>query len=70
MIINLRLNPPINRDIEWLSSILVYSTSFGRRLGYNSPQCPKPKKENQSGGKVFALSGSETSADDRLIRGT
>ncbi|KAI5438582.1 hypothetical protein KIW84_024354 [Lathyrus oleraceus] len=35
-----------------------------------SPQCPKPKKENQSGGKVFALSGSETSADDRLIRGT
>ncbi|KAI5431619.1 hypothetical protein KIW84_035702 [Lathyrus oleraceus] len=34
-----------------------------------SPQCPKPKKENQSGGKVFALSGSETAADDRLIRG-
>ncbi|KAI5407636.1 hypothetical protein KIW84_053764 [Lathyrus oleraceus] len=34
------------------------------------PQCPRPKKENQSGGKVFALSGSETSADDRLIRGT
>ena len=39
-------------------------------LGHISPQCPKPKKENQSGGKVFALSGSETSADDRLIRGT
>ncbi|KAI5396645.1 hypothetical protein KIW84_062742 [Lathyrus oleraceus] len=38
--------------------------------GHISPQCPKPKKENQSGGKVFALSGSETSADDRLIRGT
>ncbi|KAI5419970.1 hypothetical protein KIW84_043948 [Lathyrus oleraceus] len=39
-------------------------------VGHISPQCPKPKKENQSGGKVFALSGSETSADDRLIRGT
>ncbi|KAI5442876.1 hypothetical protein KIW84_011777 [Lathyrus oleraceus] len=36
----------------------------------NIEKCPKPKKENQSGGKVFALSGSETSADDRLIRGT
>ncbi|KAI5402692.1 hypothetical protein KIW84_050333 [Lathyrus oleraceus] len=41
-----------------------------RSLGHISPQCPKPKKESQSGGKVFALSGSETSADDRLIRGT
>ncbi|KAI5427305.1 hypothetical protein KIW84_032644 [Lathyrus oleraceus] len=39
-------------------------------VGHISPQCPKPNKENQSGGKVFALSGSETSADDRLIRGT
>ncbi|KAI5418080.1 hypothetical protein KIW84_042643 [Lathyrus oleraceus] len=38
--------------------------------GVANPQCPKPKKENQSGGKVFALSGSETFADDRLIRGT
>ncbi|KAI5390313.1 hypothetical protein KIW84_075574 [Lathyrus oleraceus] len=38
-------------------------------VGHISPQCPKPKKENQSGGKVFALSGSETAADDRLIRG-
>lgn len=38
-------------------------------VGHISPQCPKPKK-NQSGGKVFALTGTETTADDRLIRGT
>ncbi|XP_050912626.1 uncharacterized protein LOC127127478 [Lathyrus oleraceus] len=37
--------------------------------GHIGSQCQKPKKGNQSGGKVFALSGSETSADDRLIRG-
>ncbi|KAI5412379.1 hypothetical protein KIW84_057158 [Lathyrus oleraceus] len=43
---------------------------YPQTVGHISPQCPKPKKENQSGGKVFALSGSETSADDRLIRGT
>ncbi|KAI5417581.1 hypothetical protein KIW84_042259 [Lathyrus oleraceus] len=45
-------------------------SSLAKYVGHISPQCPKPKKENQSGGKVFALPGSETSADDRLIRGT
>src|ERR1051325_7734914 len=34
--------------------------------GHTRPQCTKPKKE-QVGGKVFALSGSETKPDDRLI---
>ncbi|XP_058775373.1 uncharacterized protein LOC131649637, partial [Vicia villosa] len=37
--------------------------------GHISPKCPKPRK-NQAGGKVFALSGSETTPDDRLIKGT
>src|ERR1044072_6366264 len=37
--------------------------------GHTRPQCPKLKKE-QAGGKVFALSGSETKPDDRLIKGT
>ena len=37
--------------------------------GHTRPQCTKPKKE-QAGGKVFALSGSETKPDDRLIKGT
>src|SRR3954466_1642934 len=37
--------------------------------GHISTQCTKPKK-NQSGGKVFALSGSETTPEDRLIKGT
>ena len=35
--------------------------------GHISTKCTKPKKER---GKVFALSGAETSADERLIRGT
>src|ERR1043165_9364749 len=37
--------------------------------GHTRPQCTKPKKE-QAGGKVFALSRSETKPDDRLIKGT
>src|ERR1043165_8554464 len=37
--------------------------------GHARPQCTKPKKE-QAGGKVFALSGSETKPNDRLIKGT
>src|ERR1051325_592622 len=37
--------------------------------GHTRPQCTKLKKE-QAGGKVFALSGSETKPDDRLIKGT
>lgn len=37
--------------------------------GHISTQCEKPKKA-QSGGKVFALSGSEAIASDNLIRGT
>src|ERR1044072_4757161 len=37
--------------------------------GHTRPQCTKPKKE-QVGGKVFALSGSDTKPDDRLIKGT
>ena len=37
--------------------------------GHIRPQCPKPRKD-QSGGKVFALSGSETTPEDRLIKGT
>ncbi|KAI5438995.1 hypothetical protein KIW84_024652 [Lathyrus oleraceus] len=53
-----------------LSKILKVDENFFQlRKDDDAPQCPKPKKENQSGGKVFALSGSETSADDRLIRG-
>ncbi|XP_058788081.1 uncharacterized protein LOC131662331 [Vicia villosa] len=35
--------------------------------GYIGPQCTKPKK-NQSGGKVFSLSGSETTLENRLIK--
>ncbi|XP_058759841.1 uncharacterized protein LOC131633139 [Vicia villosa] len=35
--------------------------------GHISPQCTKPKK-NQSGGKIFALSGLETTSEDRLIK--
>ncbi|XP_058768803.1 uncharacterized protein LOC131642584, partial [Vicia villosa] len=35
--------------------------------GHNNPQCTKPKK-NQAGGKVFALSGSETTPEDQLIK--
>src|SRR3954464_4351697 len=34
-----------------------------------SPHCTKPKKD-RVGGKVFALSGSETTPEDRLIKGT
>jgi hypothetical protein len=37
--------------------------------GHISSQCDKPKKE-QVKGKVFALSGAETTTDDRLIQGT
>src|ERR1044072_1337507 len=37
--------------------------------GHTRPQCTKPKKE-QAGGKVFALFGSDTKPDDRLIKGT
>ncbi|XP_050890624.1 uncharacterized protein LOC127096044 [Lathyrus oleraceus] len=35
---------------------------------YISTHCPKPKKAS-TGGKVFALTGTQTSSDDRLIRG-
>ncbi|XP_058768440.1 uncharacterized protein LOC131642183 [Vicia villosa] len=37
------------------------------RGGHISPQCTKPRK-NQSGGKVFALSGSEITPEDRLTK--
>src|SRR3954466_6571207 len=37
--------------------------------GHISPKCPKPRK-NQAGGKVFALSGSKTTPEDQLIKGT
>src|SRR3954468_3975668 len=37
--------------------------------GHISPHCTKPKKD-QVGGKGFALSGSETTPEDRLIKGT
>ncbi|XP_050915022.1 uncharacterized protein LOC127129974 [Lathyrus oleraceus] len=36
--------------------------------GHISTHCPKPKQAS-SGGKVFALMGTQTSYDDRLIRG-
>jgi len=37
--------------------------------GHTSPQCKQPKKV-QAGGKVFALAGTQTANEDRLIRGT
>ncbi|XP_058753893.1 uncharacterized protein LOC131627083 [Vicia villosa] len=37
--------------------------------GHVGSQCQKPKKA-QAGGKVFALAGTQTSTEDRLIRGT
>lgn len=37
--------------------------------GHISTNCQNPKKA-QSGGKVFALAGSQTTSSDRLIRGT
>ncbi|XP_050919115.1 uncharacterized protein LOC127136621 [Lathyrus oleraceus] len=37
--------------------------------GHINTHCPKPKKASIRG-KVFALTGTQTSSDDRLIRGT
>ena len=37
--------------------------------GHIGSNCLKPKKA-QTGGKVFALAGTPTSSEDRLIRGT
>jgi len=37
--------------------------------GNTSPQCKKAKKA-QTSGKVFALAGTQTTNEDRLIRGT
>ena len=37
--------------------------------GHISSQCKKPKKV-QASGKVFALTGTQTVNEDRLIRGT
>ena len=37
--------------------------------GHVRTQCQKPRKE-QSGGKVFALAGVQTTSEDNLIRGT
>ena len=37
--------------------------------GHTSTQCKKPKKP-QASGKVFALAGTQTANEDRLIRGT
>jgi len=37
--------------------------------GHLSSQCKKLKK-TQASGKVFALTGTQTSNEDRLIRGT
>jgi len=37
--------------------------------GHISTQCKKPKKA-QTSGKVFALTGTQTENEDRLIRGT
>ncbi|XP_058783700.1 uncharacterized protein LOC131658420 [Vicia villosa] len=37
--------------------------------GHVGSKCQKPKKE-QAGGKVFALSGTQTTSEDALIRGT
>ncbi|CAJ2652659.1 unnamed protein product [Trifolium pratense] len=37
--------------------------------GHIGSQCTKPKRA-QSGGKVFALAGTQTASEDRLIRGT
>ena len=36
---------------------------------HTSPQCKQPKKV-QASGKVFALAGTQTANEDRLIRGT
>lgn len=35
MIVNLRLNSPIDRDVECLSNILIHWTSLGRWLSYD-----------------------------------
>lgn len=40
-----------------------------REHDHTNTQCDKPKKA-QFGGKVFALSGVETTASDNLIKGT
>jgi len=37
--------------------------------GHTSPQCKQPKKAPTSG-KMFALAGTQTTNEDRLIRGT
>ena len=37
--------------------------------GHTSPQCKQHKKV-QASGEVFALAGTQTSNEDRLIRGT
>jgi len=37
--------------------------------GHTSPQCKQPKKA-QASGKVFVLAGTQTTNEDRLIRGT
>ena len=37
--------------------------------GHIGSQCQKPKKA-QTGGKVFALAGTQTASEDRLVRGT
>ncbi|XP_050920412.1 uncharacterized protein LOC127138049 [Lathyrus oleraceus] len=56
-----RLHPEIKQGIGY-QDFRPFSV-----LGHTSTQCEKPKKD-QSRGKVFALSGADTTAYDSLIR--
>lgn len=58
---------PGHRAADYISNIIT-CYNYGKQV-HDSTNCPKPKK-NQSGGKVFALSGTETTSTDTLIRGT
>ncbi|XP_058762580.1 uncharacterized protein LOC131635962 [Vicia villosa] len=58
-------NSPV-RCYKCVKTVTCYN--FGEE-GHISPRCTKLKK-NQSGGKVFALSVSETTPEDRLIKVT
>ncbi|XP_058785066.1 uncharacterized protein LOC131659977 [Vicia villosa] len=53
---------------QWNKSVVEYAANCGAE-GHIDSQCQKPKK-TAVGGKVFALSGTQTSSEDGLVRGT